>query len=118
MGWPYRMPQKADEDIHDWMDKYCRVLYPHQSKSSTPQEFVEWLQEPNGTHPSQLAYQESFEHEDYKDKPLIMVGKTKVFMKGDITIRFDQAVNKALEKSANVVQAQYLATVHCCLALW
>merc|ERR1719460_3442015 len=110
MGWPFRMPQKASEGVYDWMDKYG-VLYPHKTEQSTPQDFVNWLKQPGGTAAAQVIYKQSFDGEDkacmIDGTDLIMAGANKVFMKSDIAIKFDRAVDDALRSAKQVVVAQY-----------
>lgn len=111
LGWPFRLPQDAASGVYEWMDKYS-ILYPHKTERSTPQEFVDWLKAPGGTDPSQRAYQASWEEDDTKMYDLIMVGKTYVFMKDDVTLKLDEAVRQQLKSRANTVQSVYRASKH------
>eukprot|EP00658_Telonema_sp_P-2_P016705 TRINITY_DN16478_c0_g1_i5.p1 TRINITY_DN16478_c0_g1~~TRINITY_DN16478_c0_g1_i5.p1 ORF type:complete len:1416 (+),score=374.56 TRINITY_DN16478_c0_g1_i5:252-4499(+) len=111
LGWPFRMPQNADHGVYDWMDRYGR-LYPLKTGDSTPKEFVEWLKDEGGTHDTQQMYQQSLALEENQDYPLVMVGKTLVFMKDHITLKMDAAVDKILEESCLIVQSAFRMAVH------
>eukprot|EP00656_Telonema_subtile_P017582 TRINITY_DN1944_c0_g2_i4.p1 TRINITY_DN1944_c0_g2~~TRINITY_DN1944_c0_g2_i4.p1 ORF type:complete len:964 (+),score=331.41 TRINITY_DN1944_c0_g2_i4:164-3055(+) len=108
LGWPFRLPQDSPHGVYDWMDKYAR-LYPHKTEDSTPQDFVDWLKAPGGKDPAQKAYADSWESDELKTHDLVMVGKSMVFMKDDITLKLDEAIRVKLHHVCLTVQSAYRA---------